>query len=156
MDIIDIICDIFLFEFHEKPLWMLIIYALVMLFPLAIFLRKFKTVSKRITKLRTMIAIPALFFFLCNCAIVILFGLGKLDASWNWTSICEVVPFVFFVITFLMYRISISKERMMERDIISENAFDLMDTRTRNAEKMGKVLNLSKEEEKKEDEPELL
>ena len=73
MDIIDIICDIFLFKFNGKPVWMLIIYVLVMLFPLVIFLRKFKTVSKRITKLRTIIAIPSLLFFLCNCAIAVLF-----------------------------------------------------------------------------------
>lgn len=57
-----------------------------------------------------------------------------------------------------MYRISVSKERMLERDIISENSFDLMDTRARNAEKMGKVLDLSGTEKEKEekDEPELL
>lgn len=74
MDIIDIICDIFLFKFNGKPVWMLIIYVLVMLFPLVIFLRKFKTVSKRITKLRTIIAIPSLLFFfvqLCDCCFVL-------------------------------------------------------------------------------------
>ena len=57
-----------------------------------------------------------------------------------------------------MYRISLVREHAMEMDIISENSFDLMDTRARNAEKMGKLLDLSKEEEKEEkkDEPELL
>lgn len=158
MDIIDIICDIFLFKFNGKPVWMLIIYVLVMLFPLVIFLRKFKTVSKRITKLRTILAIPSLLFFLCNCVIAVLFCIGELDSSFDWYSICEAAPFVFFAITFLMYRISLVREHAMEMDIISENSFDLMDTRARNAEKMGKLLDLSKKEEKEEkkDEPELL
>ncbi len=152
------IFDIFFYEFNGKPIWLLILYVIVMVFPFIIFLRKFKTVSKRITKLRTIVAIPSLLFFLCDCVIAVLFCFGELDPFVQWYSWCEVAPFAFFVITFLMYRISVSKERMLERDIISENSFDLMDTRARNAEKMGKVLDLSGTEKEKEekDEPELL
>lgn len=57
------IFDIFFYEFNGKPIWLLILYVIVMLFPFIIFLRKFKTVSKRITKLRTIVAIPSLLFF---------------------------------------------------------------------------------------------
>lgn len=151
------ILALFVYEWNGKPIWLLILYGIVMIFPFFIFLRKFKTLSKRITKLRTRIAIPSFFFFICNCVIAILFCMNQLDTSSKWYSFCEVAPFVFFVITLLMYQISLSKEQLLERDIISENSFDLMDSRARNSEKMGKVLNLDdSKDEKKEDKPELL
>lgn len=147
---------IFVYEWNGKPIWLLILYGIVMIFPFFIFLRKFKSLSKRITKLRTIIAIPSFLFFLCNCVIAVLFCMNQLDTSSKWYSFCEIAPFAFFVITLFMYQISLNKEQLLERDIISENSFDLMDTRARNSEKMGKVLDLSKTEEDSNSKTEIL
>ena len=111
--------------------YMVFIYVFVALIPMAILLRCFHTLSKRIRKCR--------FFYALTSIVTIIFDIvtiyyvikeGLTFESDNYIIVYG--PIALAVLSVISYGLGKKKERLLEADILKENSYDVMDLRKTN------------------------
>ena len=125
-------------------LYIILLYCFAFIVPLSIFFLFFGSTEPRIRKCRLLYAIPSILTIFVDVVFIVLILQQKITAE-NSSVVVQYVPLLLCILSFFVYLFGKKKERLLQADVLVENAVDIMDTRN-NGRNQNNFLDISTEE----------
>lgn len=125
-------------------LYIILLYCFAFIVPLSIFFRSFGSTEPRIRKCRLLYAIPSILTIFVDVVFIVLILQQKITAE-NSSAVVQYAPLLLCILSFFVYLFGKKKERLLQADVLVENAVDIMDTRN-NGRNQNNFLDISTEE----------
>ena len=125
-------------------LYIILLYCFAFIVPLSIFFFSFGSTEPRIRKCRLLYAIPSILTIFVDVVFIVLILQQKITAE-NSSVVVQYVPLLLCILSFFVYLFGKKKERLLQADVLVENAVDFMDTRN-NGRNQNNFLDISTEE----------